>query len=64
MHNSVQIRCKGLYFYSALHTGYYMKEIATKQATQKSLYGDFFGAPSMGVIYRVEVPNCEGRSNS
>ena len=26
--------------------------------------GSFFGAPSMGVVYRVRVPNCEGRSNS
>ncbi len=24
----------------------------------------FFGVPGMGVIYRVRVPNCEGRSNS
>ena len=23
-----------------------------------------FSAPGMGVIYRVQVPNCEGRSNS
>ena len=26
--------------------------------------GFFFGVPGMGVIYRVQVPNCEGRSNS